>query len=96
MRDYELMVILSPALDEAELEAAQERIRALITGRDGEVTSFEPWGRRRMAYQIAGFREGFYAVIRFRMKPGETEVLERGLRLTESVIRHLMVQFEAV
>ena len=96
MRDYELMAVLSPELDEAGLEAVHERLRTLIAARGGEVASMEPWGRRRLAYQVAGFREGNFALVRFRMPPGESAALERGLQLTESIIRHLIVQLEAV
>ena len=96
MRDYEMMVVLSPTLDEAGLEASQERLKTLITNRGGEVVSVEPWGRRRLAYQLKGFREGFYAVIRFKLRPEETDPLDRSLRLTESLIRHLVVQLETV
>lgn len=95
MRDYELMFILDPTLDEAGLEAESERVRSLIAARGGEVVSFEPWGRRRLAYPIKRFRDGFYVVTRFRLVPEETEVLERGLKLAESVIRYLVVRPEA-
>ena len=91
MRDYELMCVLDPELDEAGLEAQNERLKTLIDGR-GEVVSVEPWGRRRLAYPIKGFRDGHYVVTRFRMPPGETAPLERSLRLTESVIRYLIVR----
>jgi small subunit ribosomal protein S6 len=96
VRDYELMAVLSPELDEAGIEAQHERLRTLITARGGEIVSIEPWGRRRLAYQVGSFREGNFAVIRFRMPPGESDALERGLRLAESVIRHLIVQLETV
>jgi small subunit ribosomal protein S6 len=95
MRDYELMVILDPNLDEAGVEAESERVRSLVTARGGEVVSFEPWGRRRLAYPIKRFRDGYYAVVRFKMTPEESDALERALKLAESVIRHLIVRPEA-
>ncbi len=92
MREYELMCVLNPELDEAGQEAQNERIKTLITSRKGEVINVEPWGRRRLAYPIGGFRDGIYLVTRFKMPPEETDALERSLRLTESVIRHLVVR----
>ena len=94
MRDYELMCVLSPDLDESALEAQNERLNTLIAGRGGEVVNVEPWGRRRLAYPIKGFRDGVYSVTRFRMRPEEADALDRSLRLSESVIRHLIIRPE--
>jgi small subunit ribosomal protein S6 len=52
----------------------------------------EPWGRRRLAYSIKGFRDGLYVLTRFKMPPTEADALDRNLRLTESVIRHLLIR----
>ena len=95
MREYELMCVFNPELDESGLESETERLKGLIAARGGEVASLEPWGRRRLAYPIKGFRDGIYAITRFTMPPDQTDVLDRNLRLTESVIRHLIVRPEA-
>jgi small subunit ribosomal protein S6 len=86
------MCVLNPELDEAGLEAQTERLRTAIIGRGGEVVSVDPWGRRRMAYEVKNFRDGFYVVTRFKLAPEEAEVLDRNLRLNESVLRHLIVR----
>ena len=59
MRDYELMLILDPTLDDDALSGASERIQALVTARGGEMTSLDPMGRRRMAYPIKQHRDGY-------------------------------------
>jgi small subunit ribosomal protein S6 len=92
VREYELMCVLNPELDEPGLEAQNERLKSLITSRGGEVVDVQSWGRRRLAYPISRFRDGFYSVTRFTMPPEEADALERSLRLTESVIRHLIVR----
>jgi small subunit ribosomal protein S6 len=92
LREYELMCVLNPELDEAGIEAQNERLKTLIANRGGEVVNFEPWGKRRLAYPVQGFGDGVYFVTRFKMQPEETEALDRSLRLTESVIRHLIVR----
>ena len=92
MRDYELMCVLDPELDEAGLEAQNERLKTLIGARNGDEVNVEPWGRRRLAYSIKGFRDGLYVLTRFKMPPTEADALDRNLRLTESVIRHLLIR----
>ena len=95
MRDYEIMFILDPNLDDSGVETESERVQSLITARGGEVVSFEPWGRRRLAYPIRRFKDGYYAVSRFRIAPLEADALERNLKLTESVIRFLIIRPDA-
>ena len=94
MRDYELMVVLSPDLDEAGVDATTERLGTQIGGRGGEVVDVQKWGRRRLAYPIAKHRDGFYTVAKLKLGPEDAEPLERSLRLNESVIRHLLVRLD--
>ena len=92
MRDYELMVVLSPELDEDAVEAATERVGTQVTGRGGEVVDVQKWGRRRLAYPIEKHRDGFYSVHKLKLAPDSTDALERSLVLNESVLRHLLVR----
>jgi len=94
VRDYELMVVLSPDLDEAGVDATTERLGTQIGGRGGEVVDVQKWGRRRLAYPIAKHRDGFYTVAKLKLTPEAAEPLERSLRLNESVIRHLLVRLD--
>jgi small subunit ribosomal protein S6 len=91
MRDYELMLILDPTLDDDTLNGAAERIQALVTARGGEMTALDPMGRRRMAYPIKQHRDGYYTVARFKMAPAAANELDRGLKLNDQVIRHLLI-----
>ena len=94
MRDYELMVVLTPELDDQGVEETTERVRSLVTARGGEVTDLQPWGRRRLAYPVHRFRDGFYAVAKLKLDPTAAAPLERSLQLNESVIRHLLVRLD--
>jgi small subunit ribosomal protein S6 len=96
LREYELMYLLTPELPEAEMTAATERVSSLITNRGGEITKVDAWGRRRLAYPIRRHMDGFYTVLRFNFEPGQTVELDRNLRLTEQVLRHIIVHAEDV
>jgi small subunit ribosomal protein S6 len=96
VRDYELMVVLDPNLDEAAIEAMSSRIQALATQRGGTVDNVDMWGRKRLAYPIGRFRDGFYILYRLQLPPTAATEIERALKLTESVIRHLLVRSEGL
>lgn len=94
MRPYEAMVVLRPDLDQEALEAVQARLTSVITDQGGQITHVDPWGKRRLAYEINGHTEGFYVVIKFQGNPGITTELERIMRITDSVMRFLVVRDE--
>jgi small subunit ribosomal protein S6 len=91
LRAYEAVVVLAPTLDEAGCEAILERAARTITEQGGTVTHVDRWGRRRLAYEIAGHKDAFYAVIYFQAPAGATAELERILRITDNVLRYLVV-----
>lgn len=94
MRDYELMTIFRPDLEEQPLQEAVERLNGLIAARGGEVGSGDPWGRRRLAYPIQDFRDGLYHLTRFQMDPKAADELERSLMLNDQIIRYLLLRLE--
>ena len=96
MRDYELMVVLDPNLDETALEAINTRIQTLVTQRGGTIENVDGWGRRRLAYPIGRYRDGFYVLSRVQLPPNAAVEIERALKLNESVIRHLLVRAEGL
>jgi small subunit ribosomal protein S6 len=91
LRDYELLLIISPEVVDEELEGRVDRIGQLITERGGEVSATEPWGRRKLAYPIEHFTEGHYVLIRFSFEPALCRELEASLRISEEIIRHLLI-----
>jgi small subunit ribosomal protein S6 len=96
VRDYELMVVLDPNLDETAIEAINTRVQSLATQRGGTVANVDTWGRKRLAYPIGRFRDGFYILLRLQLPPTAAAEIERSLKLTESVIRHLLVRAEGL
>lgn len=89
---YELMVITDPELGEEATEALQERITHLISQQGGELKSTDPWGKRRLAYAIDGRAEGVYTLWTFESSEHVPAELSRQLRLTEGVLRHMIVR----
>lgn len=96
-RDYEMMVVVTPTVAEEGLPPVIERVSGYITSQGGTVSSTiheNPWGRRRLAYQINDFPDAFYILYRFMAGPGAIEEVERDIRIDEQVIRHLIVRYD--
>jgi small subunit ribosomal protein S6 len=94
LREYELIVILSPEVPEEEVPTAIDKVSEFITTRGGQVTEVDRWGRRKLAYPINHFREGNYVLSRFTMRPGMTAELEANLQVSERILRHLLVRLD--
>lgn len=108
-RDYELLFIISPLRSsEEEINSAINRVRQSITTAGGEVTSVDqsvPWGRRKFAYPIREyaegeasrrpFNEGFYVLSHFSLPTSQIPVIERALKLNDSVLRYLLTLVDA-
>lgn len=96
MRDYELVVVLSPSLGDEGFPATIERINGVIQGNGGEIKNVDAWGRRRLAYPIRRNLDAYYAVTHFSAEPTAIRPLEANLDLAEDVLRHLVVKVEDV
>ncbi len=94
MRRYELMLVLRPDLADDKVQAALERTARAIAAGGGQIVKQAPWGRRRLAYPIDHHREGSYYVILFEAPPTAIAELERGLLISEEVLRHLVTHVE--
>ena len=97
-QDYELMLVLNPALSREEDATARERVRELITSNGGTIAKEDAWGTRRLAYTIkkAGqdYMEGVYHLYRFDLEPDQVASIQRPLLLSEQVLRHMVVRTE--
>ena len=87
MRQYELMVILDPELDDRTVQPSLEKFLNVVTTDGGTVDTIDVWGRRRLAYEIKKKAEGIYAVVNFTSEPATAKELDRQLGLNESVMR---------
>jgi small subunit ribosomal protein S6 len=91
MRNYELAFIIEPNKDEEGVTGVVDRVSELVKAVDGNVASVDVWGRRQLAYPIKKHREGTYVLVDAVMPPAGLVELERNLKLTEPIIRYLLV-----
>jgi small subunit ribosomal protein S6 len=93
--NYELLYIIKPELEADALDAVVSKVNQLITGKGGTITAEDRWGKRKLAYPIKKFSEGTYVLTKFSMAPQWSRELESSLRITEEVLRHLLVKIES-
>jgi small subunit ribosomal protein S6 len=89
-RDYELALILNPEVSEEETRAVFDRVEQIVTTHDGQVVRVNQWGRRRLAYPIERQRDGLYAFIDMMLTPEAVIELDRTLKVSEVVLRHMV------
>ncbi len=87
MRQYELMVILDPALEDRTVGASLDKMLTVVSKAGGSIDNVDLWGRRRLAYDIKKQSEGIYAVVKMTAESATALELDRQLRLNESVLR---------
>ena len=89
-RDYEIGYILNPEVNEEQTRAILERIEQIVANYDGQVLKVNQWGRRKLAYPIEHHRDGFYVFIDTILTPETVAELDRTLKVSEEVLRHLI------
>lgn len=95
MRKYETIFILNPSFDEETVKANIEKFKGVIENGGGTIENVDFWGKRKLAYEIAKVNEGFYTLINFEANPELPKELDRIFRITDGVIRHIIVKNEA-
>lgn len=93
MNKYESVVIINSSLEEAKIKATVEKISNLINS-NGKVESVEEVGAKRLAYEINKQKEGYYVVFNFEAEPNSITELERVYRITDEVIKFIVVRKE--
>jgi small subunit ribosomal protein S6 len=95
MRQYELMVILDPEVEERTVAPSLEKYLSVISAEGGSVDKVDIWGRRRMAFDIKKKPEGIYAVVDFTASVETAKELDRQLGLNEAVLRTKILRRDA-
>ena len=88
--NYEVVYIMDPALGEEAIAAMIEKFKTLVETQ-GTVAAIDDWGKRRLAYPINDLTEGYYVLMTFSSKPEFPRELDRILRITDGVMRSLIV-----
>jgi len=94
MQEYEVMYIIRPNYEEEKYAQVIEKFNALIQANGGEVTKTEPWGKRRLAYEIQKLREGYYVLLRINGEPELPRELERNFKIADEIMRYLVIRVE--
>ena len=90
MTNYELMFIIDPALEDEAKESVIEAVKGIIET-EGEVGEVDVWGMRKLAYPIQKKSEGYYVVVTFKAQPTLPKELDRRLRISDNVMRHMII-----
>jgi small subunit ribosomal protein S6 len=89
MRKYELMYIIRTDLEQEAVEATMAKFQGIISN-GGEISSHDLMGKRRLAYEIKKYRDGHYVLVKFNATPNVVAELDRVIRITDEVIRHMI------
>jgi len=92
LHDYEMVLVISPEVVDEALDAKIKSISQFIIDKGGVVSEVEQWGKRRLAYPVEHFMEGSYVLTRFKLEPVLSKELEKNLKMSEEVLRHLLIR----
>jgi small subunit ribosomal protein S6 len=92
LRDYEILYIVRPELDDDGVNQAVKTVETLIKNLGGEPSKSDVWGRRRLAYEVAHLREGYYVLTDFTLPVERVTELEATLKISDTVFRHLVTR----
>ena len=92
MRDYEVLYIVRADFDDDKVQSAVKRVNTLIERSGGSADRTNLWGKRKLAYEVKHQKEGSYVLQDFKLDPDRVPELEASLKITEEVLRHLIVR----
>jgi len=95
LRDYELVLIISPEIADEALDTTIDKVSRSITEKGGVISNAERWGKRKLAYPIKRFMEGNYVLTQFKSKPTLCKELEAKLLVSEEVLRYLLIKLSS-
>lgn len=92
MKAYELMLLLTPTLDEEARTDVLDKVQTLVTSEKGVVDNVDSWGKRKLAFEIGDVTDGDYVVVDFHADPSAIAEIDRVLRITDPVVRFMIVR----
>jgi small subunit ribosomal protein S6 len=94
MRKYEIMYIIRPNIEDEAKKALIERFNGILTDNGAEVSEAKDWGKRRLAYEINDFRDGYYQLLQVNAEPAAVDEFSRLAKISEDIIRHIVIKDE--
>lgn len=94
MRAYENLYIIRPDLDDEAVAATVDKFTNVVVNNGGTEVTVDKWGKRRLAYEIKNYREGYYVLINFEGEARTAEELERTMKISDDVLRFLTTKKE--
>jgi small subunit ribosomal protein S6 len=91
IKNYELMVLITPKINEEDAGALNELILGLIKEQGGELIKTDPWGRRMLAYQINKMQDAYYFVNYFKMESTSVKNVKKQININEKILRHMFI-----
>ena len=93
MRTYEIMYIVRPSIEEDAKKALVERFNGILASEGSEVLEEKDWGKRRLAYEINDFKEGFYNIVRIKTDNNKsTDEFQRLAKINDDIIRYIVIR----
>lgn len=95
MRTYEVMYVVRPNIEDEARKAVVERFKGILSSNGSEIIEEKDWGKRRLAYEIQDFTEGFYNIVRVKSENDESiSEFDRLAKISDDIIRHIVVREE--
>jgi small subunit ribosomal protein S6 len=94
-REYETIYVLRPTVSNEGVAEVNTRVRGIIEGLGGKVINVDNWGKRRLAYEVAGERKGIYLYWQYLGSAGVVAEFERNMRMLDTVVRYMTVKLDA-
>ncbi|APH07189.1 30S ribosomal protein S6 [Bacillus weihaiensis] len=94
MRKYEVMYIIRPNIEDEAKKALVERFNNVLSTNGAEVTEAKEWGKRRLAYEINDFRDGYYMLLQVNSEAAAVQEFDRLAKISEDIIRHIVIKKE--
>jgi small subunit ribosomal protein S6 len=94
LRNYELALVLNPAVEKDGVTQILDMIGKVVAKGKGKVTEIDRWGLRKLAYPLSGMEEGYYIIVRFDGMPEVVTELDRSLKLSGQILRFMIVRRE--
>ncbi|WP_026695831.1 30S ribosomal protein S6 [Peribacillus kribbensis] len=94
MKKYEVMYIIRPNIEEDAKKALIERFNTILTDNGAEIAESKDWGKRRLAYEINDFRDGYYQLVKITADAAAVQEFDRLAKISEDMIRHIVIKEE--